>query len=224
MPAIRHSPRSLAFAAALLLFVPGAGMAGVTSRSESSPTMPLGHDSNGQKASVQKLFERGALEEAVARAEQERGNPESTYLAAQAFAKMDNAGRASEEHARLRETGDDCWKAIGESGAALLAGDLGGAMTAADRAVAANGDNPYAHYQVGLVATRQSNFRRAAEAFDRSVELKPDLAYGHYYAGIANQRVKQIAKMSEHLEMFLRLAPDAPERAAVAAILRTLRP
>jgi tetratricopeptide (TPR) repeat protein len=176
-----------------------------------------------QAVSVQKLFERGALEEAVQRAEGERGNPESTYLAAQAFAKMENTGRANEEFARLRDAGDESWKAIGESGAALLGGDTGAAMNAAKRAVAANDNNSYAHYQIGLVANRQNDFQRAADAFERSVQLKPDFAYAHYYAGLANQRVRQIAKMSEHLETFMRLAPDAPERATVASILRTLR-
>ena len=174
--------------------------------------------------SVQKLLERGALEEAVQRAEGERDNPESTYLAAQAFSKMNNNERAAEEYSRLRDTADESWQAIGESGALLTAGDMDGAMNAAQRAVAANGDNAYGHYQIGLVATRQSNYERAVEAFSRSLELKPDLAYAHYYAGTASQRLRQIQKMSEHFAIFLKLAPDAPERTAVAAILRTTRP
>lgn len=173
---------------------------------------------------VQKLLERGALEEAVQRADGERDNPESTYLAAQAAIKMNDNGRAAEQFGRLREAGDDSWKAIGESGAKLTQGDLDGAMEAANRAVASNGDNAYAHYQVGVVANRQSNYQRALEGFGRATELKPDLAYAHYYAGAASQRVKQMSKMSEHFEAFLRLAPDAPERTAVAALLRTLRP
>ena len=177
----------------------------------------------GQDVSVQKLLERGALDEAVQRAEGERDNPESTYLAAQALIKKDDNGRANEEYARLREREDGDWQAIGESGATLIAGDNDGAMAAAERAAAANGENPYAHYQIGTVALRQENWERAASAFSRSVELKPDLAYGHYYAGIAYQRLRQIPKMSEHLQTFQRLAPDAPERAAVAAILRTIR-
>lgn len=177
-----------------------------------------------QEQSVQRLLERGALEEAVQRAERERDNPESIYLAAQAAGKMNNGGRAAEEYSRLRESGDESWKAIGESGARLGDGDLAGAMAAANRAVSANGDNPYAHYQVGVVANRQNNYQRALDAFSRATELKPDLAYAHYYAGNAGQRTKQIARMSEHFEMFLKLAPDAPEHTAVAALLRTLRP
>jgi tetratricopeptide (TPR) repeat protein len=178
---------------------------------------------SAQDASVQKLIERGALDEAVQRAEGERDNPESIYLAAFALAKKNDNGRATEEYSRLRDRDGDDWKAIGESGAAMLGGDLEGAMAAAERAAAANGDNPYAHYQVGLVASRQDNFERAAAAFGRAAELKPDFAYAHYYAGLANNRLRRTPKVSEHLEAFLRLAPEAPERSAVAAILRTLR-
>jgi tetratricopeptide (TPR) repeat protein len=177
-----------------------------------------------QQLSVQALLERGSFEEAVQRAERERDNPESTYFAAQAFARMNDTGRATEEYARLRDTGDDSWKAIGESGVLLTRGDAAGALQAAEHAVAANGDNPYAHYQVGIVANRQGDYPRAANEFTRAVELKSDFAYAHYYAGLAQQRMKNVARMSEHFEAFMRLAPDAPERTAVAAILRTLRP
>jgi tetratricopeptide (TPR) repeat protein len=207
MASARHLSRSVALAAGLV-----AALA-------SSVT-----DGRAQQASVQSLFERGALNEAVQRAESDRGNPESTYLAAQAFAKMDNNDRARGEYARLREGEGGDWKAIGESGEALVAGDLDAARAAATRAVDANGNNPYAHYQAGLVANRQNRFQDAAGAGERTTEIKPDLAYGHYYAGIALQRVKQMAKMTEHLERFLQLAPEAPERGTVTAILRTLRP
>jgi tetratricopeptide (TPR) repeat protein len=199
---IRHLNRSIAAALALaMLAAPAAA----------------------QPLSVQALLERGAYEEAVQRAEEDRGNSETTYLAAQALSRMNHKDRAAEEYSRLRETGDESWKAIGESGALLAEGNLVGAWSAAQQAVAANGDNPYAHYQLGTVATRQNNFRSAADAFARATELKPDLAYAHYYAGLAQQRLKNIARMSEHFEAFMRLAPEAPERTAVAAILRTLR-
>lgn len=177
-----------------------------------------------QELSVQKLLERGSLDEAVQKAEGERDNPESTYLAAQAFSKMNSPDRAGAQYSRLRENGDDAWRAIGESGALLVEGNAGAALSAADRAVAASGDNPYAFYQLGAAASRQNNFQKAAEAFGRAAELKPDFAYAHYYAGLAHQRTKNTAQMSAHLEAFLRLAPDAPERSGVAAMLRTLRP
>lgn len=199
----RHLNRSLAALAVTALFA-GAAVA-------------------AQQMTVQALLERGALEEAVQRAEQERGNPEATFFAAQAFGRMNDSGRAVEEYTRLRETGDDSWRAIGESGALLTEGNLDGALEAAERAAGANPENAYAHYQVGTVASRQQNFARAAEEFARAVQLKSDFAYAHYYAGLAHQRLKNVARMSEHFEAFMRLAPEAPERTAVAAILRTLR-
>ena len=184
--------------------------------------LPAG--AGAEQSSVQALLERGALDEAVQRAEGERDNAESTFFAALAFARLNDSGRAVDQYTRLRETGDDAWKAIGESGALLTEGNGDAAMQAAERAVAANGGNAFAHYQVGAVANRQGNAARAAEAFSRAVQLKPDFAYAHYYAGLANQRIKNIGRMSEHFEAFMRLAPDAPERNAVAAILRTMRP
>ncbi|HYU77698.1 MAG TPA: hypothetical protein VEK56_01855 [Vicinamibacterales bacterium] len=173
--------------------------------------------------SVQKLLERGALQEAVDRAGEEAGNAESTYLAAQALTKMDNNGGAEEQYSRLRDNRDESWKAIGESGAKLLGGDVNGAMEAANHAVDANGENPYAHYQVGLVAFKQNNFQRSLQGFTRAIELKPDLAYAHYYAAQAAQRLKQMSQMAEHFQHFLKLAPEAPEKQAVQAILRSLR-
>jgi tetratricopeptide (TPR) repeat protein len=177
-----------------------------------------------QDESVQKLLERGAFDEAVQRAERDRGNPESTYLAAQALSKMNNDGSAGQQYARLRDMGGDDWKAIGQSAEAMLGGNLNEAQAAANRAVELNGDNAYAHYQAGVVSSRRGDFEKAAAEFARSVELKPDLAYGHYYAGLSYQKLRQTPKMSQHLEAFMRLAPDAPERAAVSGILRTLRP
>ncbi len=212
MTAFRHLRRSVVLSAALALFAwPLLAVV--------SAAGPVGE----QESSVQRLLERGALEEAVQKAGEDPGRAESTFLAAQALMKMNNNGGASERYARLREAGDDSWKAIGESGSALIEGNMGAAMDAANRAVAANGDNAYAHYQLGLVANRQNNFQRGAEAFARSAQLKADLAYAHYYAAIAFNRLKQIPRMAEHLQALLRLAPDSPEKQTAQAMLRSLR-
>lgn len=216
MPAFCHIRRSVLTPAAVIAAISVLSVSSAVASSAASVAA-------GQENSVQKLLERGALQEAVDRASTETDNVESTYLAAQALVKMSNNSGAEERYNRLRESGDDAWKAIGESGAKLMAGDTNGAMDAADRAVAANGDNPYAHYQLGLAAMQQNNFQRATAALTRATELKPDLAYAHLYAGQSAQRLKQTAKMADHFRYFIKFAPEAPERQAVQAILRSLQ-
>jgi tetratricopeptide (TPR) repeat protein len=216
MPAFCHIRRSVLTPAAVIVVTSVFSVSSVVA----STVVSLAAD---QENSVQKLLERGALQEAVDRASSESDNVESIYLAAQALVKMNNAAAAGERYNKLTETSDDAWHAIGESGGKLITGDTNGAMEAADRAVVANGENPYAHYQLGLVAMQQNNFQRATDAFTRATQLKPDLAYAHLYAGQSAQRLKQTAKMADHFRYFIKFAPDAPERQAVQAILRSLQ-
>jgi hypothetical protein len=126
MPRLRHLNRSILSAVFVAVF------SSVVVADDQEPT-------------VQKLVERGALEQAVERAGAEGGDPEATYLAAFALIKMNNHEGADERYRQLREQGDESWKAIGEAGAKLSERDVDGAMEAANRAVAANDGNPYAH-------------------------------------------------------------------------------
>ncbi|MCC7125209.1 MAG: hypothetical protein IT178_10205 [Acidobacteria bacterium] len=174
--------------------------------------------------SVQQLFESGSFGAVAERAAEGRsGNPEEIYLAAFALQRSDNLGGAVAEMGRLREQDNEAWKAIGESGQALLENRNDEAVNAARRATELAGDNPFAHYQLGLAATAVNDFNTATQALSRSVELKPDFAYAHYYAGRAFQRQRNLGQASEHYQMFLKLAPESPDKAAVQAIMRTLR-
>ena len=175
----------------------------------------------GQRPEVQQHFQSGAYNETVEAARD--GDPASTYLAAQALLKLEQGDRAVAEFRRLGASESAAWRLIGESGEALVADAGARSLELARNAVAAEGDNPWAQYQLGLAAAKQGDFGTASRAFQRSVELKPDLAYGHYYAAQAWQRQRQLSKAAEHFELFLRLAPDAPERPAVVAIMRTLK-
>lgn len=175
----------------------------------------------GQRPEVQRLFQSGAYEQAVAAAGE--GDPASTFLAAQALIKLDQSQRAVGELTRLRASDNQGWRLIGESGEALIANDSARAVELARRAIEADGDNPFAHYQLGLAASKASDWGAAVAGFSRAVELKPDFAYAHYYAALAYQRQRQLPKAAEHFDAFLRLAPDAPERGAVVAILRTIK-
>ena len=174
-----------------------------------------------QKAEVQRLFQSGAYEQAVEAARD--ADPASTFLAAQSLVKLDRPDRAGAEMARLRSSGNAVWQLIGESGEALLANDGGHAVDAARRAVEADANNPFAHYQLGLAASKGGDWGSAVAGFSKAIELKPDFAYAHYYAALAYQRSRQLPKTAEHFDAFLRLAPEAPERSAVIAILRTIK-
>ena len=174
-----------------------------------------------QKPEVQRLFQSGAYEQAVDAARD--GDPASTYLAAQSLIKLERTDRAVAELTRLRASENPAWRLIAESAEAIIANDGGRAVDLARRAVEADGDNPFAQYQLGLAAGKANDWGTAVSGFTRAIELKPDLAYGHYYAALAYQRQRQLSKTAEHFDAFLRLAPDAPERSAVLAVLRTIK-
>lgn len=171
--------------------------------------------------SSQKLFEAGNYGAVVERASS--GSPEDIYLAGLAHHKAGNADGAGNEFRRLQEQGDEAWKSIGASGAAMVGGDGGGAVEAGRRATEQAGDNPFAHYQLGLAAFLAGDNDTAAAAMSRATELKPDFAYAHYYAGQAFQKQRNMSKAGEHYQYFLRLAPDSPDRMAIQAIVRSMR-
>jgi len=175
-----------------------------------------------QEPSSQKLFESGKYAEAAGRGGS--GSPEDRYLAALSHLKAGNSDASAGEMSQLRDSGpDDAWKQIGASGAAMLQHNDGEAVEAGKRATAAGGDNPYAHYQLGLAAAGANDFALSAQEFERAAELKPDLAYAHYYAGQAFHKQRNMGKAAEHYRRFLDLAPESPDRAAIQSILRTLR-
>ena len=174
-----------------------------------------------QKPEVQRLFQSGSYEQAVQAAGE--GDPASTYLAAQSLLKLERSDRATAEMTRLRASDQQAWRLVGESGEALIANDAGRAVDLARRAIDADAGNPFAQYQLGLSAGKANDWGTAVSAFTRAIELKPDFAYAHYYAALAYQRQRQLPKTAEHFDAFLRLAPEAPERAAVVAILRTIK-
>jgi tetratricopeptide (TPR) repeat protein len=203
--AIKNSPNAL-FCGLSVLFVM-LGMAGSTV--------------SAQKPEVQRLFQSGSYEQAVDAAR--GGDQASTFLAAQSLLKLDRNDQAAAQWNQLKASDQPAWRLVGESGEAMLANDAGRAVQLARQAVDADANNPFAQYQLGLAASKASDWGTAVAAFTKAIELKPDFAYAHYYAGLAHQRMRQLPKTAEHFDAFLRLAPDAPERAAVAAVLRTIK-
>jgi len=184
------------------------------------PGSPVIVSAAEQKPEVQRLFQSGSYEEVVEASRD--GDPASTFLAAQALLKLNRMDGVAAEFARLKGSGP-AWSLVGESGEALAANDAGRAIELARKATETDGDNPFASYQLGLSASKASDWGTATAAFNRTIALKPDFAYAHYYAALAAQRQRQLPKASEHFEAFLRLAPEAPERQAVQAIMRSLK-
>jgi tetratricopeptide (TPR) repeat protein len=178
---------------------------------------------SAQSASVQKALESGRYDEALQAAGENRDDPATTFVAAQAAIRARQADRARQELRGLESHGDQAWQVIGKSGLALLDGNTDEAVNLGNEAVAASGSNPYAHYQLGLALAEKGDHGHAADAFARGVELKPDFAYAHYYAGLEYQRANQMGKAGDHFRAFLELAPNAPERGAVATLLRAMR-
>jgi tetratricopeptide (TPR) repeat protein len=180
-----------------------------------------------EQQSAQSLLERGAYAETVQRVQQERdaGNndPVASYLAGQAYLRLDQHQQAREEFARLSNGSDEAWKAIGQSAIALIDGAMDEAFNEGARARDINGDLGYASYQLGLVQLRRSDWDGAAQAFDRATQLMPEFAYAFYNAGVAHQRARRFPEMAERFRRFMDLAPDAPERKMVQTALNALR-
>lgn len=177
--------------------------------------------------SAQKLFERGAYDEAVQRVNEERGagnnDLAAAYLAGLAYEKLGRGQDARAEYARLSGSDNETWHAIGQSAIALLDGAMDEAVGEGRKARDLTGENGWAYYQLGMVHLKRSEFNDAARALDRAAELMGEFAYAHYYAGIAHQREKRFNQMAEHFQVFLKLAPDAPEKKQVQLALNSLR-
>ncbi len=176
---------------------------------------------------AQKLYERGAYEEAVQRVNTERGagndDPVAAYLAGQALLKLNRDNDARAEFTRLAGNSDQTWNAIGQSSIAMLDNAMDEALNEGRRARDISGESGFAFYQLGLVLIKRGDFDEASQVLDRAAQLMPEFAYAHYNAGVAHQRAKRFSQMAEHFQSFLKLAPDAPERRQVQLALNALR-
>ena len=178
----------------------------------------------GAQLSLKALWESGKYGEVVEQASaMESPSENDVLLAALSAQRAGDDGQAEQWFGRLADGENEAWAAIGKSGRLIVQGNLDEALVAANRAVELEGENPWAHYQLGQVLSRQQDFGGAATAFERATEIDPGNAYAQYYAGSAYYRANRIDKMAVHFERFLKLAPDAPERAEVESVMRTVR-
>jgi tetratricopeptide (TPR) repeat protein len=175
------------------------------------------------QSAPQKLFESGKYQEAVdAVKARSDAPPDQLYLRALAHRKLNQNDEARQVFGALAGA-SGAWKEIGNSGAALVNGNLDEADKAARRAVEIDGNSAQARYQLGVVASARNDPAQAADAFARAAQLDPQMAYAHYEAGMAFYKIKRVDQMAVYFENFLKLAPDAPEKPAVQSIMRTVR-
>lgn len=180
-----------------------------------------------QPPTPQQLFESGqheqALQQIAAHREGGADAPAEAYLEGLVLLKLEQPDGARQAFSRLALSGEPGWALVGESATALLDDGKGAARDAASRAIQAAPELFQAHYQFGVAAAQFQDWAACADAFRHAAELDPSFAYAHYFAGLSFSRIGRADRTSEHFERFLRLAPRAPERAAVEALMRTLR-
>jgi tetratricopeptide (TPR) repeat protein len=176
-----------------------------------------------QDASPQKLFESGKYQEAIDSVKNRSdASPEDVYVRALAHRKLNQNDDAKEAFGALAGR-DGAWKEIGNSGTAMIEGNMDNAAAAARKAVDADGNSSEARFQLGLVESARNKQQQAADAFAKAAELNPQMAYAHYEAGMAFYKAKKVDRMAVYFENFLKLAPNAPERPAVQSIMKTIR-
>jgi len=107
---------------------------------------------------VRKLFESGKYQEVVERTSGESA-PEARYLKALAHRKLNQNDQAKEAFRQLAEAGD-AWKAVGESGVALVDGNVDDAVNAARTAVERNAEQAEAQFQLGQRSMRRVRMLR----------------------------------------------------------------
>jgi tetratricopeptide (TPR) repeat protein len=178
-----------------------------------------------QEATPQKLFESGKYQEAIDNVKARGDAPQDqVYVRALAHRKLDQNDDAKQAFGALAAAGEgSAWKEIGNSGTALIDGNLDAAEAAAKKAVELDGNSAQARYQLGVVESARDDQAQAAEAFAKAAELDPQMAYAHYEAGMAYYKSKRIERMAVYFENFLKLAPEAPEAPAVQSVMRTVR-
>lgn len=178
-----------------------------------------------QDPTPQSLFDSGKYQEAADNVKARPDAPQDqVYIRALAHRKLGQNDEAKAAFGQLAGAPEgNAWREIGNSGNALVDGNLDAAEASARKAVELDGNSAQAQYQLGSVMSARDDQQQAADAFARAAELNPQMAYAHYEAGMAFYKVRRVDRMAVYFENFLKLAPDAPEKPAVQSIMRTVR-
>jgi pentatricopeptide repeat protein len=92
-----------------------------------------------------------------------------------------------------------------------IARDLAEAQTAAERAVALDDRDPYAHYALFLVRRASGRHQQALAEAQRAIDLSPNFALGHFALGWARIYIGRFAEALDPLLRCLRLNPRDPQ-------------
>ena len=127
-----------------------------------------------QDASPQKLFESGKYQEAIDSVKNRSdASPEDVYVRALAHRKLNQNDDAKEAFRALAGR-DGAWKEIGNSGTAMIEGNMDSAAAAARKAVDADGNSSEARFQLGLVESARNKQQQPMMAtFPQSSVLEP---------------------------------------------------
>jgi tetratricopeptide (TPR) repeat protein len=160
---------------------------------------------------LRKLYDAGHYQQVIAAPAS--ADPRVTYLVAQSHQKLGHRDEAQQVYGQLAGRGDaDPWHDVGRSAVALLASDAGGAVDAANQAVARGDSLAEAHFQRGLALSVKQDMANAAAAFEKATQLDPSWADAHYYAGLAYSKAKRLDMTASHSTPSSRLAPQSPSR------------
>jgi tetratricopeptide (TPR) repeat protein len=193
-------------------WIPAAGVAMMVA----SAQMVSAQDVN----ELRKQYDAGHYQEVVGTP---ADDPRVAFLVAQSRQKLGQRDEARQTYEQLAARGEaDPWQGVGRSAVALLGGNAGEAVEAANQAVARGDSLAEAHFQKGLALSARQDMAGASAAFEKATELDPAWADAHYYAGLAYSKVKRVDLMAQHFDTFLKLAPQSPQRPEVQSIMRTL--
>jgi tetratricopeptide (TPR) repeat protein len=86
-------------------------------------------------------------------------------------------------------------------------GDLRGAQTLVDRALALDAECWLAHYELGVIEDLRGRPDRATRALHRSIEIEPAFCESHYSLGLVHLRQGRAAEAIDHFRDAARLNP-----------------
>ncbi len=100
-----------------------------------------------------------------------------------------------------------CWYGWSDN----IARDLAAAQTEAERAVALDDREPYAHYALFLVRLGSGQHQQALAEAQRAIDLSPNFALGHFALGMTRIFIGRFAEALDPLLRCLRLNPRDPQ-------------